>query len=127
MLIRGYDKSDCDAVARIHDAARLDELRDSAGVDAFLTPAPHGRALLRHALAHTGDRAHHGTPRRLTRSTPVGTITAWSRRAPEWCTASLTRRDDDSGALVAVPGRGDLGATTRDTGRPAVPGLARCP
>jgi ribosomal protein S18 acetylase RimI-like enzyme len=37
VLIREYDKSDWDAIARIHDAARLDELRDSAGVEAFLT------------------------------------------------------------------------------------------
>ena len=100
--IRPYRDDDWAAIARIHDAARLDELRDSAGVDAFLTleqtaegeglfdgllwvaetdgevtgfvaleddeitwlyvdPAHYrrgiGRALLRHAVAHTGDRA----------------------------------------------------------------------
>jgi ribosomal protein S18 acetylase RimI-like enzyme len=102
VLIREYDRGDWDAIARIHDAARLDELRDSAGVAAFLTleqtaegeglfdgllwvaetdgrvtgfvaldgdeitwlyvdPAHYrqgiGRALLRHAVAHAGDRA----------------------------------------------------------------------
>nr|WP_212989281.1 GNAT family N-acetyltransferase [Actinoplanes auranticolor] len=102
VLIRAYDDSDWPALCRIHDAARLDELRDSAGLDAFLTleqtaegeglfdgqlwvaetdagvtgfvaldgdeitwlyvdPAHYrrgiGRALLRHALAHTGDHA----------------------------------------------------------------------
>jgi ribosomal protein S18 acetylase RimI-like enzyme len=100
--IRAYETTDWDAIARIHDAARLDELRGSAGPEAFLTlaqtaegeglfdgllwvaeidatvtgfvaldgdeitwlyvdPAQYrrgiGRALLRHALAHTGDRA----------------------------------------------------------------------
>jgi GNAT superfamily N-acetyltransferase len=100
--IRPYEERDWTAIARIHDAARLDELRDSAGVAAFLTleqtaegeglfdgllwvaetdatvtgfvaldgdevtwlyvdPAHYrrgiGRALLRHAVAHAGDRA----------------------------------------------------------------------
>jgi len=36
--IRRYH-DDWDAIARIHDAARLDELRNSAGVEAFLTLA----------------------------------------------------------------------------------------
>ncbi|MFI6525995.1 GNAT family N-acetyltransferase [Streptomyces uncialis] len=35
--IRHYEDRDWEAVARIHDAARLDELRDSVGVEAFLT------------------------------------------------------------------------------------------
>ncbi|CAM5248530.1 hypothetical protein SBADM41S_08782 [Streptomyces badius] len=37
--IRPYANDDWDAIARIHDAARLDELRNSAGVEAFLTLA----------------------------------------------------------------------------------------
>ena len=37
--IRTYRDDDWDAIARIHDAARLDELRDSAGVEAFLSLA----------------------------------------------------------------------------------------
>ena len=37
--IRLYANDDWDAIARIHDAARLDELRNSAGVEAFLTLA----------------------------------------------------------------------------------------
>ncbi|WP_217655941.1 hypothetical protein [Streptomyces pini] len=37
--IRPYANDDWATVARIHDAARLDELCDSAGVEAFLTPA----------------------------------------------------------------------------------------
>jgi hypothetical protein len=37
--IRPYADDDWDAIARIHDVARLDELRDSAGVEAFLTLA----------------------------------------------------------------------------------------
>ncbi|MEV0646730.1 GNAT family N-acetyltransferase [Phytomonospora sp. NPDC050363] len=36
-VIRAYADDDWPAVSRIHDAARLDELRDSAGVEAFLT------------------------------------------------------------------------------------------
>lgn len=39
MLIRPYEDRDWPAIARIHDAARLDELRDSVGVAAFLTLA----------------------------------------------------------------------------------------
>lgn len=39
LTIRPYDDGDWPALARIHDAARLDELRHSAGVDAFLTLA----------------------------------------------------------------------------------------
>jgi ribosomal protein S18 acetylase RimI-like enzyme len=39
VLIREYHQGDWDEIARIHDAARLDELRDSAGVEAFLTLA----------------------------------------------------------------------------------------
>ncbi|GAA0796941.1 GNAT family N-acetyltransferase [Spirilliplanes yamanashiensis] len=40
VTIRPYDAGDWDAIARIHDAARLDELRGSAaGVEAFLTLA----------------------------------------------------------------------------------------
>ncbi|MEV6595662.1 GNAT family N-acetyltransferase [Actinoplanes sp. NPDC051346] len=39
MLIRGYRDDDWPEIARIHDAARLDELRDSVGVEAFLTLA----------------------------------------------------------------------------------------
>lgn len=37
--IRLYATDDWDTIARIHDAARLDELRNSAGVEAFLTLA----------------------------------------------------------------------------------------
>ena len=37
ITIRPYSADDWDAIARIHDAARLDELRDSVGVEAFLT------------------------------------------------------------------------------------------
>jgi ribosomal protein S18 acetylase RimI-like enzyme len=143
VLIRAYDDSDWPALCRIHDAARPDELRGSAGLDAFLTleqtaegeglfdgllrvaetgaqvtgfvaldgdeitwlyvdPAHYrrgiGRALLRHALTHTGNRAE------------------------------VTVLDGAAVRLIAVP-RTDGGArrTTRDTARPAVPGLARCP
>jgi ribosomal protein S18 acetylase RimI-like enzyme len=39
VTIRPYADGDWDAIARIHDAARLDELRDSVGVAAFLTLA----------------------------------------------------------------------------------------
>lgn len=39
LLIRPYQDDDWDAIARIHDRARLDELRDSVGVEAFLTLA----------------------------------------------------------------------------------------
>ena len=39
ITIRPYSDGDWDAIARIHDAARLDELRGSAGVEAFLTLA----------------------------------------------------------------------------------------
>lgn len=35
--VRPYSADDWEAIARIHDAARLDELRGSAGVAAFLT------------------------------------------------------------------------------------------
>lgn len=37
--IRRYTDDDWDAIARIHDTARLDELRNSVGVQAFLTLA----------------------------------------------------------------------------------------
>lgn len=37
--IRTYSDDDWDGIARIHDAARLDELRGSVGVEAFLTLA----------------------------------------------------------------------------------------
>ncbi len=37
--IRLYSEGDWDAIGRIHDAARLDELRGSVGVEAFLTLA----------------------------------------------------------------------------------------
>ena len=37
VAIRPYDDADWDAIARIHDAARLDELRASVGTAAFLT------------------------------------------------------------------------------------------
>jgi ribosomal protein S18 acetylase RimI-like enzyme len=37
--IRPYREDDWGAIARIHDTARLDELRHSAGVQAFLTLA----------------------------------------------------------------------------------------
>ncbi|MDH6229199.1 GNAT family N-acetyltransferase [Streptomyces chilikensis] len=37
--VRPYADDDWDAIARIHDAARLDELRHSVGLDAFLTLA----------------------------------------------------------------------------------------
>jgi GNAT superfamily N-acetyltransferase len=36
ITVRAYRQSDWDALARIHDAARLDELRQSVGVEAFL-------------------------------------------------------------------------------------------
>ena len=36
ITIRAYQEPDWDAVARIHDSARLDELRASVGVEAFL-------------------------------------------------------------------------------------------
>lgn len=36
-VIREYVESDWPHICRIHDAARLDELRGSAGVDAFLS------------------------------------------------------------------------------------------
>ncbi|MBU8861826.1 MULTISPECIES: GNAT family N-acetyltransferase [unclassified Micromonospora] len=39
IVIRPYSDRDWPAIARIHDAARLDELRGSAGVDAFRTLA----------------------------------------------------------------------------------------
>jgi GNAT superfamily N-acetyltransferase len=39
MLIRPYQAGDWGAISRIHDAARLDELRDSVGVEAFLSLA----------------------------------------------------------------------------------------
>ena len=39
ITIRPYTDGDWDAIARIHDAARLDELRDSVGVAAFRTLA----------------------------------------------------------------------------------------
>jgi ribosomal protein S18 acetylase RimI-like enzyme len=39
ITIRPYSDADWDAIARIHDAARLDELRDAVGVEAFLTLA----------------------------------------------------------------------------------------
>jgi GNAT superfamily N-acetyltransferase len=37
--VRPYRPDDWEAVSRIHDAARLDELRDSVDAEAFLTPA----------------------------------------------------------------------------------------
>ncbi|SFD76739.1 GNAT family N-acetyltransferase [Streptomyces aidingensis] len=37
--VRDYRPEDWEAISRIHDAARLDELRDSVGVAAFLTLA----------------------------------------------------------------------------------------
>ncbi len=37
VIVRPYADSDWDAIARIHDSARLDELRATVGVDAFLT------------------------------------------------------------------------------------------
>ncbi|AGZ41127.1 GNAT family N-acetyltransferase [Actinoplanes friuliensis] len=39
VTIRSYAEGDWAAIAAIHDAARLDELRDSVGVEAFLTLA----------------------------------------------------------------------------------------
>jgi ribosomal protein S18 acetylase RimI-like enzyme len=36
LLVRPYEDNDWDAICRIHDAARLDELRSSVGPDAFL-------------------------------------------------------------------------------------------
>lgn len=35
--LRGYNSEDWDAIASIHDRARLDELRTSVGVEAFLS------------------------------------------------------------------------------------------
>ena len=37
MRVRAYELGDWDAIARIHDAARMDELRESVGTEAFLT------------------------------------------------------------------------------------------
>ena len=37
IIIRRYDPQDWSAICRIHDAARLDELRPTVGLDAFLT------------------------------------------------------------------------------------------
>jgi ribosomal protein S18 acetylase RimI-like enzyme len=131
VLIRAYDDSDWAALCRIHDAARLDELRDSAGLDAFLTleqtaegeglfdgllwvaetdgevtgfvaldgdeitwlyvdPARYrhgiGRALLRHALAHTGDRAEvtvlDGNPHALALYRSEGFVVRETRTGP---------------------------------------------
>jgi ribosomal protein S18 acetylase RimI-like enzyme len=39
ITIRPYADADWDAISRIHDLARLDELRGSVGVEAFLTLA----------------------------------------------------------------------------------------
>jgi GNAT superfamily N-acetyltransferase len=39
IVIRPYADPDWDAICAIHDAARLDELRDSVGLQAFLTLA----------------------------------------------------------------------------------------
>ncbi|MCD9901313.1 GNAT family N-acetyltransferase [Streptomyces sp. MT29] len=39
MTVRPYRSEDWDAIARVHDTARLDELRCSVGVEAFLTLA----------------------------------------------------------------------------------------
>ncbi|MEU9709332.1 MULTISPECIES: GNAT family N-acetyltransferase [unclassified Streptomyces] len=39
VTVRPYRPEDWDAIARIHDIARLDELRGSVGVEAFLTLA----------------------------------------------------------------------------------------
>jgi GNAT superfamily N-acetyltransferase len=131
VLIRAYDKSDWDAISRIHDAARLDELRDSAGLAAFLTleqtaegeglfdgllwvaedggevtgfvaldddevtwlyvdPAHYrrgiGRALLRHAVAHAGDRAEvtvlDGNPAALALYLSEGFVVRETRTGP---------------------------------------------
>jgi GNAT superfamily N-acetyltransferase len=131
VLIRAYDKGDWDAISRIHDAARLDELRDSAGLAAFLTleqtaegeglfdgplwvaeeggevtgfvaldddevtwlyvdPAHYrrgiGRALLRHAVAHAGDRAEvtvlDGNPAALALYLSEGFVVQETRTGP---------------------------------------------
>jgi ribosomal protein S18 acetylase RimI-like enzyme len=37
--VRAYEDADWDAICRIHDAARLDELRSSVGLEAFLSLA----------------------------------------------------------------------------------------
>jgi GNAT superfamily N-acetyltransferase len=39
VTIRPYEPGDWDAIQRIHDAARLDELRATVGLDAYLTLA----------------------------------------------------------------------------------------
>ena len=39
VLVRRYEDADWDAICRIHDAARLDELRSSVGLEAFLSLA----------------------------------------------------------------------------------------
>jgi hypothetical protein len=39
VLVRRYDDADWDGICRIHDAARLDELRSSVGPDAYLSLA----------------------------------------------------------------------------------------
>ncbi len=39
LLIRAYRPEDWNAIARVHDSARMDELRSSVGVDAFLSLA----------------------------------------------------------------------------------------
>jgi len=131
VLIRAYAESDWAAIARIHDAARLDELRDSAGVEAFLTleqtaegeglfdgllwvaetegavrgfvaldgdevtwlyvdPAHYrrgiGRALLRHAISHAGDRAEvtvlDGNPAALALYRSEGFVVLETRTGP---------------------------------------------
>jgi ribosomal protein S18 acetylase RimI-like enzyme len=37
--VRAYEHSDWDAICRVHDAARIDELRSSVGIGAFLSLA----------------------------------------------------------------------------------------
>ncbi len=130
-LIRPYTERDWDAIARIHDAARLDELRDSVGTEAFVTlaqtaegeglfdgllwvaetrgtvtgfvaldgdevtwlyvdPAHYrrgiGRALLRHAIAHAGDRAEvtvlEGNPNALALYRSEGFVVLETRTGP---------------------------------------------
>jgi len=129
--IRPYAEADWATIARIHDAARLDELRGSAGPDAFLPleqtaegeglfdgllwvaetrgtvtgfvaldggevtwlyvdPAHYrrgiGRALLRHAVTHAGDRAQvtvlDGNPNALALYRSEGFVVLETRTGP---------------------------------------------
>jgi hypothetical protein len=66
---RMTELDDWDASARIHDAARLDELRDSVGVEAFLTLAQttEGEGALRRPSVGRRGRRHRERLRRVRR------------------------------------------------------------